>query len=424
MRKYLFLAIITIGATLAALFFLVLILFWQDIDRQRQVTTERMQAIARYAGTMAVESSPGESERLDAALESLCEGAGCERIVITDDLGLVRWSGHPLITRSDDITPYLVDTEAFARSLSDTSISFTRTVRIAGSYFQSLYYPLVTDSSLYMVVVEADREYLTAAKQFRMNMLSIGAAVGLLQVVLVAALLVIARHAREAASRARMNEHLAFLGRTSAELTHELKNPLAIIKSSVDVLRRKHDPDGTARPFAFISEEIMRLSRLINSILSFSREKNLRAEPFAPTPLLEQVLSRIEHDESVRLECMVPETVRVIGDSDAFIQIADNLVRNAVTAAAGRPMEVRLSFNKEERVAQIIFDDTGPGMPEKVRRAPFAPFVSGREDGTGLGLAIVQSLCSRMEWRIALSHTGPRGTRFTLSIPGHLWHES
>jgi signal transduction histidine kinase len=421
LRWYLVPTIVVTSITLAALFGLVLLLFHRDIDRQRKATTERMRAIARYAGSLALDTPDGEVEE---ALAALCDGAGCERIVITDELGLVWWSGHPLIGQGDDIAPYLVDETAFRRGLADTTVRFTETVRIGGSWFQSMYYPLITDSRMYMVVVEADREYLAAAERFRNNITMLGVAAGVLQGVLLVSLLMIARRARDTAERARANEHLAFLGRAGAELTHELKNPLAIIKSSVDVLRRTHDPDRSARPFAFISEEIMRLSRLIDTILSFSREKSLRAESFAAAPLLAEALSRIVHGETVRFTCRVPATLMLVGDRDAFVRIIDNLLRNAVQAAGERPVVLSIEFAREKDAALLYIDDTGPGIPEPVRRTPFAPFVSGRADGTGLGLAIVKSLCDRMGWSVSLARTGPAGTRFTLTVPGALWHES
>ncbi|MBD3315629.1 MAG: hypothetical protein GF344_07575 [Chitinivibrionales bacterium] len=424
MRKYLILVIVTVSAAFVALFCLVLILFREDIERQRQLAAERTRETARFAGYLATEHRSAEDKEIDAALASLCNSTGCERIVITDELGLVRWSGNPLISRGDDIVPFLVDQQMFNRSIADTTVALTKIVRLSGSYFQSLYYPFITDSSILMVVVEADRRYLIATDRFRNNMTFVGVGVGLMQVALVGLLLAVGRRARRAAERARTNEHLAYLGRAGAELTHELKNPLAIIKSSVDVLRGKYDPERTEKPFAFVSEEIMRLSRLINSILCFSREKSLRKEPFAPAPLLCKVSERVEHDDSVDFCLRVPETLRLVGDTDAFIQIADNLIRNAEAAAGENPLKITISFEQTDSGATITFDDTGPGIPEKVRRTVFAPFVTGREDGTGLGLAIVKSLCSRMGWEIALSRTGPKGTRFTLTVPKHLWHES
>ncbi len=413
---------ITISAGLLSLLVVVVYLFSGNVSRMALRSEERMQSTAQFAAALLEDGNFVGTEPIDRRLGALCRSAGCERIVITDDLGLVWWSGQELIERGDDIAPYLIDSTLFIQCIRDTIPRFTPVVRIGGSWFKSLYYPFLLNNRAFAAVIEADQEYLTAARQFRNNIIIIGSAVGAVLASLSVLLVVIARRARRALRQARVNEHLAFLGRTSAEIAHELKNPLGIIKTSVDVLQKKYDPGRNARPFCFISEEIMRLSRLIDSILSFSRDKRLERKPFAPAALVADTFERLVGGNAA-LSCDISDGITCIGDPEAFARIADNLCRNALQASeeAGT---VAITAEQKKKSLHLLFSDRGPGIPQEIRHTLFEPFVTGRCAGTGLGLAIVKILCTRMGWDITLERSDSSGTCFAIKIPEGLWRES
>jgi signal transduction histidine kinase len=421
MKRYVWLATGFVAAGLCALAAVAALVFSRDLSRVAVNHEERMVSTARFAAGVLDRRGGGAFEEVEAQLAALCRSAGCERIVVADDLGIVWWSGHELIRRGDDIEPFLIDTALYRRCVRETAAVFTPTRRIGGSYFKSLYYPVVLERGLHIVSIEADQEFIGAARRFRANIGVLGAALAVILVCLCGLLVVIARRAAHALEQARRNEHLAFLGRTSAEIAHELKNPLGIIKTSADVLRKKLDPDRSIRAFGFISDEIMRLSRLIDSILSFSRDSKPRAEPFAPAPIIDAMLERASH-AGAAVTSELPPGVRFVGDPDAFGRIIDNLVRNALQAADAAPA-VRIWFVANRGAGRLRVADNGPGMPAPMRDRAFEVFVSGRETGTGLGLAIVKTLCTRMGWRICIEETGAAGTRFAIDIPDGLWHE-
>jgi len=405
---------------------LTMLVFSRGLHQRRAASQRRMAALAVYcAGDIEHRMrEKADAAAIDAWLAEMCVTSGFERIVVVDSLRIVHWSSTAVIARGEDITPYLIDGRLFAAAVAEGRRRFTRPVRLGGAYFKSLYYPFELDGETRVIIVETDEHYFRTAEQFRD---SVFLSLVLLCVVLggVTALLsVVDGRARAAQKRARRNEELAFLGRTSAELAHELKNPLAIIKSSADILRKKYDPGKTERPFTFLSDEVMRLSRLVDDILSFSREKRLLQEPFSPAEALEAfVASCGELYPNVTVSLNISQQLRLIGDRDAFVQIAANLMRNAAAAMEGKG-RIEIGEHIRGRSLHLCFTDNGPGIDPALAPNVFEPFVSGSRNGTGLGLAIVRALCEANGWNIELASYTPGNTSFRIVIKEKLWEKS
>lgn len=228
-------------------------------------------------------------------------------------------------------------------------------------------------------------------------------------------------------------ERLQAVAELSASLAHEIKNPLASIRSATEQLARRHarrgetDEDETAL-FALTVREADRLSRLLSEFLDFARTRatqltrvELTAVARSAVALAEQhpdrgdgvrlILDLSEHDA----ECVVA------GDDDLLHRAVFNLVLNAVQAVGPTGcVRVRVAAAVDsaltgEAVAVEVCDD-GPGIAPAVRERLFEPFVTSKPGGSGLGLAVVQ--------RAAEAHRGvvlvdalPHGTRFTLLVP-------
>ena len=201
-------------------------------------------------------------------------------------------------------------------------------VNIENETFQSLYYPFLSENTKYAVILESDQHYYKALETFKANMIAISSLLTIAVLALILSLILIRRKTESAIAMSNHQERLAFLGRASAELAHELKNPLGIIKSSIDVLRRKFDPDGSQKPFDFMSDEVMRLSRLLDKILSFSRERVLLKDPFSAHTVLSVSLAAVKIDfPNAKTDLIIPENIFFIGDIDAFRQISDNIIK-------------------------------------------------------------------------------------------------
>jgi signal transduction histidine kinase len=433
MKRPLLASLAGAAAALILLFGFSAWLFSRNMGQARHKSEERMTGLATYiAGHLAEDifSFPFEfqpsyfpadyAERQNEWLSRLTRATGLERAVITDSAGMVYASSQNLIGSGEEIRPYLVDTALFAEAAGGNRPIFTPLSEIDGVHFQSLYFPFTLRDKRQMVVLESDENFIAYVEQFRNYLVFASLFLLALFAVLAAGLTVLDRRFRAALAVSRRNEHLAFLGRTSAELAHELKNPLAIMKASVDVLRNQLDPKREQPAFGYLSEEIMRMSRLIGNILGFSKDRPMQARPFGPREaLMESRESQRGDFPGVEWTLDVPEDLVLNGDRDVFRQLAENLARNACNAMGGKGSLI-VAWEARERGGALRFSDTGPGLPKAVRDRLFEPFVSGSRTGTGLGLSIVKNLCERLGWSIALiADAGVDGkpTCFEIGIP-------
>jgi signal transduction histidine kinase len=234
--------------------------------------------------------------------------------------------------------------------------------------------------------------------------------------------------------RAQRLEAVAAL---SSSLAHEIRNPLASIRSAVEQLARAPQADEDDRYLAqLIMRESDRLSRLLNEFLDFSR---VRAGHFVPVDLQAVVeaaasLVRAHPDCGPEVEIRVQGQRTVLdGDEDLLHRVAANLILNAAQAAKGRilitvttgaakPTDLPQGSGIEQPVRLEVRDD-GPGIPEELRDRLFQPFVTGRSGGTGLGLAIVQRAVEAHRGLVLVDSGPDRGTTFTIFFPARRINE-
>jgi two-component system sensor histidine kinase PilS (NtrC family) len=227
-------------------------------------------------------------------------------------------------------------------------------------------------------------------------------------------------------------ERLEAVAALSASLAHEIRNPLASIRSSVEQLSRSKFATNDERFLAdLIVRESDRLSRLLNEVLDFSR---VRATEFVPVDLREvaTAVTRLvkEHPDcptEAVIEVLGPRTM-LDGDGDLIHRVIANLVLNAVQAARGTPVHVTVSVGDADggadlphghldHAVRIEVRDDGPGIPEEIRKRLFQPFVSARPGGSGLGLAIVQRAVEAHRGLVLVDSKPGAGTVFTVLLP-------
>jgi two-component system, NtrC family, sensor histidine kinase PilS len=226
-------------------------------------------------------------------------------------------------------------------------------------------------------------------------------------------------------------ERLEAVAELSASLAHEIRNPLASIRSSVEQLSRftRANPDEKFLA-GLIIRESDRLSRLLSEFLDFSRVRvteyravDLRAVAGAAVRLVRQ---HPDCPEDVVIDITGSPTP-MEGDEDLLHRVVSNLVLNAVQATgAGARVQVNTARPAAEDVPSGItvenpvalrVSDNGPGIPEDVRERLFEPFVTGRAGGTGLGLAIVQRAVAAHRGTVLVDSVAGRGTTFTVYFP-------
>lgn len=218
----------------------------------------------------------------------------------------------------------------------------------------------------------------------------------------------------------RRADRLAAVGRLAAGLAHEIRNPLASLSGSVEVLRESFGPEADdGQLFTIVLRETERLNRLVANFLHYARPEAATRSDVDLKSLVDDTAFFFFQGEGrshFSLENRIEPNTVLRGDRGQLEQLLLNLFRNSREATAGDVRVVVEGRPLEDGVALTVRDD-GPGMaPEVVERA-FEPFFSSKEGGTGLGLATVHRIAGNHGGSVALE-TGPgQGAAFRFRFP-------
>jgi two-component system sensor histidine kinase PilS (NtrC family) len=230
-------------------------------------------------------------------------------------------------------------------------------------------------------------------------------------------------------------ERLEGVAELSASLAHEIKNPLAAVRSAVEQLARspRSTPDEQVLA-GLIVRESDRLSRLLTEFLDFARVRVTRLEPVDLATVAREAagLAAAHPDRlpQVRVDANVPaEPVIVEGDEDLLYRAVFNLTLNAVQASpeSGRVSVDVAPLTTSDAPAGLSFDrggvalrvtDEGAGIPEELRDRLFDPFFTTKPGGSGLGLSVVHRAIEAHKGFVFVD-SDPRGTRVTVLLPNY-----
>ncbi|MDP2810198.1 MAG: histidine kinase dimerization/phospho-acceptor domain-containing protein [Rhodocyclaceae bacterium] len=196
---------------------------------------------------------------------------------------------------------------------------------------------------------------------------------------------------------------LAALGRLTANIAHEIRNPLAAISHAAELLPEEQCADRQERLIHIIGDNARRLNRLVSEVLELGRRDKARPEPVFLSGFLRQFLDEYAiHDPTVR------ERVALIADAEAIFcfdrahlhRVVENLLTNALRHAGAVRLEAGWAPSANRAELHIV--DDGPGIPEAARGQIFEPFFTTHGSGTGLGLYIARELCDANAARLEL----------------------
>ncbi len=227
-------------------------------------------------------------------------------------------------------------------------------------------------------------------------------------------------------------ERLEGVAELSASLAHEIKNPLASIRSAVEQLARSpftgKDEQTLAR---LVMRESDRLSRLLSEFLDFARVRVARVEPIDLGRLCESAArlanASPNRPDGVRVTCDAEQGEYVVdGDEDLLHRATFNLLLNAIQASPeGGEVHLAVGLALPEHVGGTRYDygavmmtvtDTGPGIPVEIRDRLFDPFFTTKPGGSGLGLAVVHRAIDAHRGLVFVDSSSA-GTRFTVVLP-------
>ncbi len=228
--------------------------------------------------------------------------------------------------------------------------------------------------------------------------------------------------AREAARRESLRERMAAVGEMAAGIAHEIRNPLASISGSAQVLGKVPALGANEQRLSrIIVEESRRLSGIIESFLSYSRPPEPQRGPCNIASILSDTLALFEHSQEVTRDHRIMVAIEshaqpIEADERQLRQAFFNLARNAIQAMPqGGTMSVVGRLDGTDY--HIEWRDEGVGMDEQQIREIFQPFRAFRKGGTGLGLAVVYSIVADLGGDIGVTSKPGQGTSFTLRFP-------
>ena len=221
----------------------------------------------------------------------------------------------------------------------------------------------------------------------------------------------------------RLKDRMAAVGELSAGIAHEIRNPLAAIAGSVQVLKKSDNlTPQEQRLMSIILKESDRLNKSIQDFLQFVRPSERRAIEFDVVASLSETLDLLSNSLELGTEHAIeraldPPKFTIVGDPDQIRQVFWNIARNAIQAMPrGGFLRVSTSLDDGDGI-RIVFADSGLGMGEREQRALFQPFRTNFPTGTGLGMAISFRIVQEHGGRIDVDSAPDRGTAIAVTLP-------
>jgi two-component system sensor histidine kinase PilS (NtrC family) len=190
---------------------------------------------------------------------------------------------------------------------------------------------------------------------------------------------------------------LAALGRLTANIAHEIRNPLAAISHASELLQEEKRAEDRARLTRIVHDNTQRLERLVSDVLQLNRRDRMSADPIRLHPWLREFLAEFVANEATAAERFAIDAVAdawIEFDREHLRQVMWNLLRNALRYAGPQSGAVRIALRGYGDLVELSVIDNGPGVPAARQGQLFEPFFTTEAKGTGLGLYLARELCA------------------------------
>jgi signal transduction histidine kinase len=223
----------------------------------------------------------------------------------------------------------------------------------------------------------------------------------------------------------RKSERLTTLGLLSAEIAHEIRNPLTVIKLLFGSLGFEYDDnDPRNKDTQIIKDKINQLEEIVSKVLSFSKAPESLNSNWSIDELIQDTMLLVRlkmQQQRISLQCEpVGHEVIVNGNKGQLQQVFLNLIINASEAMPdGGRMTVSPTIEDEggRKKVAIYFSDTGTGIPEDIQDHIFESFLTGKSEGTGLGLSITKRILRSHNGDISVAQSSSQGTTLRIELP-------
>lgn len=210
--------------------------------------------------------------------------------------------------------------------------------------------------------------------------------------------------------------------RILSSVTHEIRNPLTLISSSLQLMEVQHPEVKTFRGWEQLIEDVDFIRLLLNELSSFNNGHSLHYSVFSMESLLKNIslsfamATELEQPEIEFTSCIPSSIGNFSGDEMKLKEVFLNLLRNA-KEAVGNAGTIRLSAARQEHWINIQIQDSGCGIPQEQLQRIFEPFVTYKPNGTGLGLAISKKIVEAHHGTITVTSEVGKGSIFFLQLP-------
>jgi two-component system sensor histidine kinase PilS (NtrC family) len=229
---------------------------------------------------------------------------------------------------------------------------------------------------------------------------------------------------RRAEETAKQADRLAVIGRMAATVAHEIRNPLAAICGSVELLSQMMPSDGSQEAsdlMQIVAREGKRLDGLITELLSYASPRPLDRARIELGEGITQTVQLFANDRRLgqtQLRVLRADRAPVDADPGRLRQVIWNVLRNAAEACPEGPIEVSVIEDGESRQVQVLIRDHGHGIPQESKPHLFEPFFTTKESGTGLGLATVHRIVEEHGGHVELRNAEPGpGALCVITLP-------
>lgn len=211
-------------------------------------------------------------------------------------------------------------------------------------------------------------------------------------------------------------KRISDMGTLSARIAHDLKNPLSVIKNSIELMKARtlnHD-DKTKGDLERMERATVRISHQIEEVLEYVWPKPLELLDRSLLGVLNTVLSKI-NVQQVAIDLPKTDT-SLICDASKLEIVFSNLIMNAIQAMNGIG-NIHIRIKNEEKTVTIEIEDTGPGIPQGLLPKIFEPLFTTRQIGTGLGLVSCKSIIEKHGGTLTVQTQINKGTTFIIEMP-------
>jgi two-component system sensor histidine kinase HydH len=218
----------------------------------------------------------------------------------------------------------------------------------------------------------------------------------------------------------QQTERLKVVSTLAAGMAHEIKNPLASIRTFAEYLPEKYDDPAFREKFArILTQEVDKMNALVQRLLDFARPNRPQLRLVRLSTLIRETLDFLQGtllNKQVRVETAFAQRDEVLADSGQIKQALLNVLLNSIEAMQGSG-RITVSTVQQNGSVAIVVSDTGPGIAKRDLARVFDPFYTTKPSGTGLGLSVVHTIVREHGGRVKIDSEVGKGTRIQMILP-------